>query len=296
MRRLFIWPWFSGSNGARVLRDKMIQVNNEFREIRLLRGSYQTQVNLLSYRDHPVIINWGNTRHFPRISVYSYFVNKPSRVKMASDKAQFFRQFSGPMEENPDPEVARKIQDIRPHIPWFTDNPISAEEKLDRGSTLVARTQRTGSGGRGILIITDPDEVRSNSLFAFFTEYIKKKHEYRIHVVNGDKLVQQKRRTHAVADEDVNWQVRNWDNGFIYAVNNIDPMPPMSIRRRCGYLVHDILGLTFGAVDVIYNEYYDAWYILEVNTAPGLESETVAEFYTNHLLRQLWEEYYGDAG
>jgi len=38
------------------------------------------------------------------------------------------------------------------------------------------------------------------------------------------------------------------------------------------------LGLDFGAVDIIYNEHENQYYVLEVNTAPGLEGTTVEKY------------------
>ena len=41
---------------------------------------------------------------------------------------------------------------------------------------------------------------------------------------------------------------------------------------------NQIEGLTFGSVDVIYNEHRDKAYVLEVNTASGLSGETVDDY------------------
>ena len=38
------------------------------------------------------------------------------------------------------------------------------------------------------------------------------------------------------------------------------------------------LGLDFGAVDVIWNEHESKAYVLEINTAPGLEGSTVEDY------------------
>jgi D-alanine-D-alanine ligase-like ATP-grasp enzyme len=40
----------------------------------------------------------------------------------------------------------------------------------------------------------------------------------------------------------------------------------------------NILGLNFGAVDVIYNEKENKYYVLEVNTAPGLSGTTLEKY------------------
>ena len=44
--------------------------------------------------------------------------------------------------------------------------------------------------------------------------------------------------------------------------------------------------LDFGAVDVIYNTHQNKYYVLEVNTAPGLEGQTVT-IYANAILQHI---------
>jgi D-alanine-D-alanine ligase-like ATP-grasp enzyme len=43
------------------------------------------------------------------------------------------------------------------------------------------------------------------------------------------------------------------------------------------------LGLDFGAVDIIYNGHEDKYYVLEVNTAPGMEGETMFSYVCSFL-------------
>ncbi|MNY63636.1 hypothetical protein D3C86_2006230 [compost metagenome] len=43
-------------------------------------------------------------------------------------------------------------------------------------------------------------------------------------------------------------------------------------------LAVNAIGLTFGAVDVIWNEYRHQAYVLEVNTAPGLTGTTLEKY------------------
>ena len=45
-----------------------------------------------------------------------------------------------------------------------------------------------------------------------------------------------------------------------------------------------VLGLDFGAVDIIYNKQEDKWYVLEVNTAPGIYGTTLDK-YVNAIMR-----------
>jgi glutathione synthase/RimK-type ligase-like ATP-grasp enzyme len=109
-----------------------------------------------------------------------------------------------------------------------------------------------------------------------YVEYIKKKEEYRVHVAFGHIIdVQRKGRNRDVPDEDVNWQVRNHGNGFIYMRGGVD-IPDCC--RSLALAAVESLGLDFGAVDVIWNEHEDRWYVLEVNTAPGLSGTTLEKY------------------
>ena len=96
------------------------------------------------------------------------------------------------------------------------------------------------------------------------------------------RFIQQKRRKIEVPDDDVNWQIRNHQNGFIYSHQDVDKVITQAMNLG---LTRDIEAiehlLTFGAIDVVVKK--DGTYsILEVNTACGIEGETV-EFYKNNL-------------
>lgn len=116
-----------------------------------------------------------------------------------------------------------------------------------------------------------------------YVKYIPKKDEYRVHLgltKSGDIqtiAVQQKKRK--LDHDEPNWKIRNHANGFIYAREGVDP--PVGVFDAA----HDCLlrsGLDFGAFDVIWNESQQKAYVLEVNTAPGLEGQTLDD-YVNYF-------------
>jgi glutathione synthase/RimK-type ligase-like ATP-grasp enzyme len=82
------------------------------------------------------------------------------------------------------------------------------------------------------------------------------------------------------ATEDVNWQVRNHHNGFVFTRSGFDT--PEAVSKAAMDAMR-ILGLDFGAVDVVYNSRENRAYVLEVNTAPGLEGSTVDD-YANYFV------------
>ncbi|CAN5950619.1 unnamed protein product [Sphagnum jensenii] len=67
------------------------------------------------------------------------------------------------------------------------------------------------------------------------------------------------------------WIATTSSNGFIYARNNVFPE---ILRDEIAIAATTALGLDFGAVDIIEDK-NEKLYVLEVNTAPGLEGKTV---------------------
>jgi glutathione synthase/RimK-type ligase-like ATP-grasp enzyme len=157
--------------------------------------------------------------------------------------------------------------------PDFTTSLESAQEWVREGSSVVCRTLTRGSGGQGIIIANSVEELVSAPLY---TRYIKKREEYRVHVFAGEVIdVQRKARNSSVSDDSVNWQVRTHDNGFVFVRQDVE-LP--AAARDMAIQALAATGLTFGAVDLIFNEHHNQYYVLEINTAPGLEGQTITSY------------------
>jgi len=154
-------------------------------------------------------------------------------------------------------------------VPW-TENKAIAQEWLDNGDTVVARTILTGHEGAGIVIMEPGDELVDSKLY---TKYIFKDKEFRVHATCLGAFATH-RKIRDPKREPTNWKVRSWKNGFIYQRKNI---PPNETRDELGVDAVRALGLDFGAVDIIEDKLGN-FYVLEVNTAPGIEGETVPAY------------------
>ena len=153
-------------------------------------------------------------------------------------------------------------------IPEFTNDRFAATMW---NCPVVVRHTVTGHSGQGLEIV-DSGVLPPAPLY---TKYIKKSDEYRVHVVRGEPiLIQRKARRLDVPDEVVDWRVRNYGNGFTYAL--ADNAPADVIAQAI--LAVQALTLDFGAVDVIYNTRQNRAYVLEVNTSPGLEGRTLERY------------------
>ena len=192
-----------------------------------------------------VIINWGDS-NAGNLSC----LNLAGNVALAANKLQSFRRF--------------READVS--IPLFSDD----KGHVDWDGLTVVRHKLTGHSGEGIEL-RDADDLPSAPLYV---QYVPKKAEYRVHLV-GERVVLVQRKARNPSCNNPNWKVRNHGNGFIFVRNDVQA--PASVEEQARLAV-TALGLDFGAVDIIWNEKENRAYVLEVNTAPGLEGSTIDDY------------------
>lgn len=222
-----------------------------------------------------LVINWGSSSSTEEVDKCEV-LNKPEAVAIATNKLSWLRH------------IYNKNEEGRTHCntPRFMTNFDAAITYIQAGHKIVCRTVLNGHSGEGIVIASTVDELVPAPLY---TEYCPKKREYRVHVFLGEVAdVQRKARDHDIPDEQVNWQVRNHANGFVYVRDeNIAEIPRNVLQQAV--LAVNYTGLDFGAADVVYNEKNNLATVLEINTAPGLTGATLEGY--KERLAQFGEEY-----
>lgn len=207
-------------------------------------------------RPDDLVINWGATA-VPL--ALGRVLNLFTAVDVAANKLSFFQL----MPAGITPEFWTNAADI-------------PDEAFREGSIVVCRTVLNGHSGRGIHLARSRADLVAAPLYV---AYVKKQDEYRIHVgrlPNGNTSIisiQRKARRADVAN--VNWQIRNHANGFVFVRNNVNPPEDVLRVARASF---EATGLDFGAVDIIWNERQQRAYTLEINTAPGCEGQTVTDY------------------
>lgn len=177
---------------------------------------------------------------------------------MASDKLKFFKAL----------EETDKVR-----YPSFTADKAAAKLWILEGSTVVCRTVLNGHSGEGIVVATSEDALVDAPLY---TIYVPKKEEYRVHVFDGEVIhSSRKARKKEIPDEEVNWKIRNHNNGFIFQHENFELPADCAVQALNAI---EAIGLDFGAVDVIWNDRLGQSFVLEVNTAPGIEGITLNKY------------------
>lgn len=225
--------------------------SNSAKELASCEG-FRRMVAGKKYRANDVIVNWGTTKEFPVNS--PLVLNTPEAVKRAANKFFTFGSLAGAFV---------------PTVPW-TANMAVAKEWQEAGYVVVARKILTGHSGAGIIIVEQGEDIPEVPLY---TRYVNKVREFRVHATRlGIIDTQQKVRDPKV--EPKSWKVRSHDNGFIFARNNIQQNAE---RDALAIQAVTVLGLDFGAVDIVEDKKGN-FYVLEVNTAPGLEGQTIGAY------------------
>jgi glutathione synthase/RimK-type ligase-like ATP-grasp enzyme len=209
-----------------------------------------------------VVINWGcNNLHWNGGGEIQELLNLPSSVAIAQNKLLTLQVLATHPEIN---------------IPlWTTD--IHVAEEWPENTVVLSRTILNGHSGHGIIV--NDGAIAPAPLYV---QYKKKKKEFRVHVFNNKVIDIQEKRKEREADG-VNYLIRNRANGWVFCRDNL--VEPQGLRDQALAAV-SALGLDFGAVDIIWNEKENKCYVLEVNTAPGLEGSTL-ENYANAIMEVL---------
>lgn len=211
-------------------------------------------------RARKTVLNWGATT-VPEEVRLCRLMNPPEKVELACDKLKFFTA----------------LTETNVRIPEFYTSFEEVLKQIKDGADIVARSVLNGHSGAGITLITQETPLKNVVFDApLYTQYIKKKDEYRVHIVDNEVVDVQRKAVREDKDKDeVNWQIRNHDNGFIYARENLEV--PEDVLNQA-ILAVAACDLDFAAVDVVWNDHQNKAYVLEVNTAPGLEGQTVEKY------------------
>jgi len=246
--KLFIYPYIAGSKSAGLLAKEL-----NTRRLKRVGSTVRDTADV-------TIINWGSgSVPFRNAKI----INNPSKVSVSANKLKTFQELSKYNEVNI-PEYTTSIETARSWI-------------VDKKYRVAVRSVLNGNSGAGLSIATHVDELTRAPLYV---RYVPKSGEYRVHVIDG-AVVRVQKKVLRKGDQPKNgeWAIRNHENGFIFQIANQKDIPHRSILDQAVAAVKH-LGLDFGGVDVIWNDKSRKAYVLEVNTAPGIEGGTVS-IYAN---------------
>jgi hypothetical protein len=172
---------------------------------------------------------------------------------------------------------------------WFREHDVPALEfttsqeeanKWAKKTTVFARKTISGSEGRGIVIV---ETGGSCPLAPVYTKYQKKKKEFRVHIFQDRvvSVVEKRKRGDYTGNGDP--RVRNTVNGFVFCHNDV--VEPAGIRELA-LLAAQVTPSDFKGVDIGFNEQLNKLFVIEVNSAPGIEGSNVT-MYADTIIKKL---------
>lgn len=263
--RLVFQAYNNSSNGMSVLLSKIRNRISEDQKALLVKSSGSKYTP----KSGDVAVCWGNTNSCDdlfkdRIRV----LNHRSAVVTVCNKGKFFAK------------IREHGDEAGPRTPESTTSHSVVASWLSEGATAFARLSLNGNSGEGIVDVTTPDILSSVPNGTLFTKYVPKKLEFRVHIgPSGNPFLVQRKAFTAPTQVGVqpNWRIRNYQNGYIFERNFdasiIHPDVVEQSKRAVKFF-----GLDFGAVDVVFNAKREKAYVLEINTAPGLDGSTVDDY------------------
>jgi hypothetical protein len=161
----------------------------------------------------------------------------------------------------------------------FTEDQAVASCWMQDGHYVFGRRLLNASCGEGIIVYAAAhDGVTPVTNCPVYTKYKKKKREFRVHVFK-DKvvaIVEKKRKSGWNGQQDT--KIRNLANGYVFC-QTVDLSE--SLALRISKLAKDAAAIShsdFKGVDLGYNEKNDDLFVIEVNSAPGIEGSNVDKY------------------
>jgi len=192
-------------------------------------------------------------------------LNPPACIAVAKDKVNTF--------------IALDAHDVS--VPEWTLDSGVAQGWVNEGKIVLARTKVDGHSGDGIVILTKEVDFVDAPLY---TVYKKKRSEYRVHVFSGEVIdVTEKKREVDVERNQFENFIRSHKNGWVFCREGITVSEDL---KAIAIQAVNALSLDFGAVDIIYNQHENKYYVLEINTAPALAGTTL-DSYVNAITKLL---------
>jgi glutathione synthase/RimK-type ligase-like ATP-grasp enzyme len=236
-----VFPYRAGSRSAKELAAAL-----GARVLRRNNSKYR-------FREGDLVINWGG-RDCPFQG--RGVANQPDAIEPAANKLTCFQL----------------MQEAGVSIPKFWTN---KNDIPDNAFPIMCRTKLQAHSGAGIVVAENRAQLVNAPLY---TQYLKKKEEYRVHAIRmpgkATSIIVTQRKAKKNGAENVDFKIRNLANGFVYVLGDNPPKTVVDEAKKA----LESTGLAFGAVDVIYNQQQDKAYVLEINTAPGLEERTAREY------------------
>lgn len=266
MKKIEFFLYNRFSKGGRGVA-KMLGVKPIARDRIVLHQNIITADALINWGCSPVKGTKTLTGDDKRFLNVGRIINAPEAVGICSNKATFFKTMS---------------KTGGPRVPEFTTDLEQAKTWAAEGLAVLGRSNHGSSGKDIAFFAEDPERFVSSD---FWLKYKKKKAEFRLHFIGDTWVIEQQKVLPKlgpdgipIPKESVDFRIRTHRTGFIFQKNDIKVPDDVYRQAEIARSVIREKGLDFGAIDVIYNQSENQAYVLEINTAPGLEESSIPSY------------------
>lgn len=162
-----------------------------------------------------------------------------------------------------------------PALEYTTDTMVAQEWwSGEKGKDVIGRRLIQASCGKGIVIYTGATACPQEDPCPVYTLYKKKKREFRVHVYKDKvvRVVEKKLRKDWDGPREA--KIRNLANGYVFCSCEDEPAGIRELAIKAG----NVVSSDFKGVDVGYNEKLNELFVIEVNSAPGIEGTNLTAY------------------
>ena len=164
----------------------------------------------------------------------------------------------------------------------FTVDSAEADHWFSDGLTVIGRKLTNASCGKGIVVFDPKQDIGATPFdlsLPVYTKYKKKKREFRVHVFKDKVVAVREKKLRSDWDGPKESKIRNLANGYVFCSCNNPPEGIESLAvKAAGVCQSDFKG-----VDIGFNEKLNELFVIEVNSAPGIEGSNV-DSYVNAII------------
>lgn len=150
------------------------------------------------------------------------------------------------------------------------------------GGTVFGRKYLNSSCGKGIVVF-DKDTAAAIHGCPVYTLYKKKKREFRVHVFKDTVVAVTEKKRRKDFDGQRDTKIRNLANGYVF-VQSVSSEPPG--LRELAIAAAKVSPSDFRGVDIGFNEKNNDLFVIEVNSAPGIQGTNLVS-YTNAIANHV---------
>jgi len=154
----------------------------------------------------------------------------------------------------------------------FTTSASQCSQWLQEGQTVFARTLTRASEGKGIVVLEPQSKLVAAPVYSL---YRKKKKEFRVHVFKEQvvQVLEKRKRKEFTGERET--KIRNTANGYVFCSENVIEPPGI---RELALKAAQVTSSSFKGVDIGFNEKLNELFVIEVNSAPGIQGSNVQRY------------------